>query len=456
MEKKLVEIADMLAARDARRERQAALLSEYASPLICFTMNIAGPEKRDALIDRAFEYGVNRITEQLSLRGIPVLDMHKKIAFTGDECVWAVRGDARALKRCMCRIEDDGEIGRLFDIDVIGADGRKLSRSDAQPDSAFNAPRRCLLCGQDAFLCARSRAHGWRELADRAHEIIASHFDRAHAARVGRLAQRAILFEASVTPKPGLVDNENNGAHRDMNRFTLIDSACVLRPYFDACALAGIEHRGDPAAAFDRISDLGVRAEAEMMEECHTNTHKGELFTLGILSCAAAMAGEGADADAVLNMAGRIAAPCMDRFAHLSAETASTGGERQYVELGYTGVRGEAAASFPTVRDVALPALRNALARGMDENAAAVDALLCLIACVRDSNILRRGGIGALNAVMRDAERLVESGYTMDDVRRMNDRFVRMNVSPGGSADLLAAAVFLNDLCGQAGSAFLV
>ena len=74
----------MLAARDARRDQQAALLKKYASPLICFTLNIAGPEKRDALIDRAFADGVQRIEDQLRLRGVPVLDVQKKVAFTGD------------------------------------------------------------------------------------------------------------------------------------------------------------------------------------------------------------------------------------------------------------------------------------------------------------------------------------------------------------------------------------
>ncbi len=427
----------MLAARDARRDLQAALLSEYASPLICFTLNIAGHEKRDALIDRAFEYGVKRIADQLNRCGLPVLDMKKKIAFTGDECIWAVRGDAHEIKRRMCAIEEDGEIGRLLDIDVIGADGEKLSRG---------APRRCLICGQDAFLCARSRAHGWQQLSDRAHRIIADHFDGRYAARIGRLAQRALLEEAAMTPKPGLVDNENSGSHRDMNRFTLIDSACALRPFLDACAHAGIEHRGDCNAAYDRISYLGICAESEMLDVCRTNAHKGALFALGILCCAAAMLGEGADADAILETAGRIAAPCMKRFENVNADTACTGGERQYIDRGYTGARGEAAAGFPMVRDVALPALRSALARGMDLNAAAVHALLHLISCVRDSNILRRGGIDALNAAMRDAAQLLASDYTLADVRCMNDRFVSMNISPGGSADLLSAALFLHSL----------
>lgn len=425
----------MLAARDARRDCQAALRKKYASPLICFTLNIAGPEKRDARIDRAFADGAQRIEDQLRLSGVSVLDVQKKVAFTGDECIWAVRGDAKQIKRWMCAIEDDGEIGRLYDIDVIDAGGKKLSRGEM---------RRCMICGGDAFACVRSRAHSWQELSACAHRIIDVYFDRKYAARVGMLAQRALLFEASVTPKPGLVDNENNGSHRDMNRFTLIDSACALRPFFDACARAGIDHRGDVRAAFEHIRDLGVRAEADMLSICKTNAHKGALFSLGILCCAAAMAGEGADADAILRMAGEIAAPCMDRFTELTADCAVTGGERQYLERGLRGARGEAAAGFPTVREVALPALRRAASRGMDANAAAVHALLALIAHVQDSNILRRGGEGALHAAQRDAQKLLDMDYTMDDVRSMNDRFVQMNISPGGSADLLAAAMLID------------
>ena len=437
MEKRFAEVMDMLAARDARRDQQAALLKKYASPLICFTLNIAGPEKRDAIIDRAFADGVKRIEDQLCLRGIAILEVQKKIAFTGDECIWAVRGDVQAIKRWMCAIEDDGEIGRLYDIDVIDADGKKLSRG---------AVRKCMICGGDAFACARARVHSWQELSQHAHRILDAYFDQKYAARIGMLAQRALMLEASVTPKPGLVDNENNGSHRDMNRFTLIDSACCLRPFFDACVRAGIAYRGKADAAYDRISYLGVCAEADMRDVCGTNAHKGALFSLGILCCAAAMAGEGADADAIFKLAGEIAAPCMDRFLNISADTAATGGECQYLQYGLAGARGEAAAGFPTVRNVALPALRAARARGMDANSAAVHALLQLMACVQDSNILRRGGADALRAAQNDAQRLLNMDYTMDDVRSMNDRFVQMHISPGGSADLLAAAIFIDSL----------
>lgn len=419
-----VGVMDVLRARDERAERQTGLLQRYGAPIISFTMNIAGEIKHDAWIERAFREGQRRIEAQLAWRGAAVLESVQTIAFTGCEQLWAAQANAEKLKAWMQAIEEADELGRLFDIDVIDAGGVKLERKH---------PRRCLICNGDAKICGRNRSHPAPELYLRAQDIIRRHFERERSGGIARCAQRALLYEALCTPKPGLVDRENSGAHRDMDAFSFASSAAALHGYFEASARAGMN-----GAELEILRFLGLQAEADMLQATGgVNTHKGAIFSLGILCCAAAMEGD------LWENAARIAGDALRDFDGLVPEQARTGGERQYLEQGLTGVRGEAAAGFPTVKKIAVPALKRALAAGRSLNDAGLEALLELMAVVSDSNILRRRGMEIQAWVRDSARRLLDSGWTQDALRSMNESFVRENISPGGCADLLAAAYFI-------------
>ena len=434
-----VTVADVLAARDARVDRQRRMLLAHGLPLISFTMNIAGEIKRDEWIERAFLEGVRRIEAALASDGIAVAAREKTLAFTGCEEIWAADAPAEELKARMCVLEEMDALGRLFDIDVIEADGRKLERTKE---------RRCLICGGPVRACARSRAHSARELSARAHGIIFAFLDEQLATEIGELAHRALIREANVTPKPGLVDRENSGAHRDMDLKLFCKSADSLRPWFVDCARIGLEKRdAAPEQVFAQLRARGIEAENAMFAATGgVNTHKGALFSLGLLCCAAAMEGEGATVQAILDRAAKLAQPALEDLTALCPDNAHTGGEVQYLNSGRTGVRGEAAAGFPHARDCGLPALKRALQDGATFNEACLQALLALMAEVEDSNILRRRGPEALRKVQSRARALLMQGFNSDDLRRMNDDFVRENLSPGGSADLLAITIFLYEI----------
>ena len=436
---RLVTVADVLSARDARVERQRRMLLAHGLPLISFTMNIAGEIKRDEWIERAFLEGVRRIEAALASDGIAVAARERTLAFTGCEEIWAADAPAEELKARMCVLEEMDALGRLFDIDVIDADGRKLERTKE---------RRCLICGGPVRACARSRAHSARELSARAHEIIFAFLDEQLVTEIGALAHRALICEANGTPKPGLVDRENSGAHRDMDLALFCKSADSLRPWFADCARIGLEKRdAAPEQVFARLRKRGIEAEKAMFAATGgVNTHKGALFSLGLLCCAAAMEGEGTGVLAILDRAAKLARPALEDLTALHPGDARTGGEVQYLNSGRTGVRGEAAAGFPHARDCGLPALKRALQDGATFNEACLHALLALMACVEDSNILRRRGPEALRSVQSRAKALLMQDFNSDDLRRMNDDFVRENLSPGGSADLLAIAIFLYEI----------
>lgn len=422
-----VSVQDVLAARDRRAQRQQEMRLRHGAPLISFTMNIAGPVKDNAAIRRAFWAGAERVENELKRLRACVLERREHIAFTGCEMLWSVSCPAQTLKTSMCCLEEMDELGRLFDLDVVDTDGRQLKRE---------RERTCLVCGGPVHLCARSRAHSAEMLFEKALDIIRRHFEGIFVQRVGELAQRALLTEAITTPKPGLVDCENSGAHRDMALPQFVNSACALRPYFEDCVRMGLQQLGP-----DALQRRGLQAEHEMQSAAGVNTHKGAIFALGILCYAAGRHGEGADTEKLCAAAAELGSWYLAKIKENNPM--ETGGEKQLAAYGLPGARGTAADGFQVVRTYALPAFRKALALGKSLNDAGVCALLTLISRVQDSNILRRGGKHALDFAMAEVEKLTAQDGGNLAVRALNDVFVEKNISPGGSADLLAVTYFL-------------
>ena len=159
-----VELPAMLACREERANRQARLLEQYHCTIISFSLNIPGPVKTTPELRRLFGDGMQGILRVLSEEQLPLLERMERHEDTGDECLLAVRGEAGLIKKKMTALEEQHPLGRLFDIDVINQAGEKLSREH---------PRRCLICGEQAQFCARSRRHSVEELADRIEKLLA-------------------------------------------------------------------------------------------------------------------------------------------------------------------------------------------------------------------------------------------------------------------------------------------
>lgn len=460
-----VTVADMMAAREARAQVQQVLLARYpGTAVVCLTMNVAGPVKTDAQIERAFSWGKAGVFAVLAPQKRRFqTEIHE---VTGPEAVWAVEGDARELKRRLCALEDGCAMGRLLDIDVLVGAGEKVSRADVGLP-----PRRCLICGAPAAVCARSRTHSAQELFARTQEIIREHFEEAFVRRIAEQAERALLTEAALAPKPGLVDRLNPGAHRDMDLFTFIDSACALRPYFEACAREGLARRGgDEAACFDALRTPGLLAEARMRGATGgVNTHKGAVFSMGVLCAALGMGydGEGSDPDAALLRCGRMTRARMEQELSRAAQGAGDScGEQLYRSSGIGGVRAEAAAGFPSVREAALPRLRACLAAGMGVQDAALCALVALMARAEDTNAVRRGGAEGARQLRERAEaedaalcaRLAQAEFdAQKEGEALRQRMAQWDaelsaagISPGGCADMLALTLMAHFMEEQA------
>ncbi|WP_140725682.1 triphosphoribosyl-dephospho-CoA synthase MdcB [Pseudomonas sp. Hp2] len=263
------------------------------------------------------------------------------------------------------------------------------------------------------------------------------------ARRLGRLAVAALHAELALAPKPGLVTPFDRGSHDDMDAATFLRSLFALRGYFVAIAEAG---RRD--APFATLRALGLEAEAAMQRATGgINTHRGAIFSLGLLVAQAArlraLHGRTPRAAQVCHAVAGWRADLLD--APLDPRSH---GQRMRRAHGVAGVREQAAAGYPILREAAVPALRAALGDGIPREAALAQTLMTLVARVQDLNLLHRGGRDGLRLAQRLARGfLAEGGVHRADWRARLDaigtRFVACRLSPGGSADLLACAAFL-------------
>ena len=446
-----VTLEQMLAAREARVRMQEQLLARYGAPVISFTMNIAGPIKYTPLIRRAFFEGHAALKAALSDARLPILWSGVEEAQTGCEALFAVDGEALSVKRVCTAIEDANALGRLYDMDVLAPDGAKLDR-----EAVGGGERNCIVCGAKGRGCASRRTHTVEELQAATRRILYTHYAEQEARRVSKLVTRALLDEVYTTPKPGLVDRNNNGSHADMTVETFERSAEALRDYWRQCFAVGFQSRAAaPDETFAQLRKAGVEAERTMLNATGgVNTHKGAIFTLGVLCGAIGRLWRPEapcrDIETILRECFRMTKATVEaELAELSAhpETATTKGQRFYLEHRMRGIRGEVADGLPGVAEVSLPTFRAALAAGKSRNDAGVYALLALIARGTDTNMVARGGMDAAEQAARDAAKLLAETELppMDAVLRMDEACIRANLSPGGCADLLAATYFLSD-----------
>lgn len=265
-------------------------------------------------------------------------------------------------------------------------------------------------------------------------------------------ADRALLAELMLTPKPGLVDRRNCGAHHDMDLQTFQASGRAIAPWWPRFVEIGYAQAQVPAGRFlPLLRPDGVLCEQAMLQATKgVNTHKGAMFLLGLL-CAAAGRLLGRrirlNRDRLCTEVADICVGLVDRELN-SARPARTAGERVFRNYGLTGARGEAAAGYALVRTVALPVYDRLRLGGAGEAVALLQALLHLLAVNGDTNLVSRGGLAGLEYVRNYARQLLIAGgaLTADGGEKMaafDDALIARHLSPGGSADLVAVTWFL-------------
>ena len=459
-----VTVEEMANAREERAKRQEELL-KAGSPVVSFTMNIAGPIKYTRAAEVAFNTGIAMLKAELARFNARLTYEEYHIEKTGCEALFTFKGpNARLLKVVAQKVEDATAFSRLFDIDVIGADGKKLERAK---------PRKCVICDKPAMECARSRAHSVEELQKKTSELTRE----AIAYAAGMAAWSALVSEVLATPKAGLVDRNNNGANTDMDIDLFMKSADAIRPYFylmaynaadtdtpasghgEGCTVdEGVNCADCPshetceldhgASLMTRLTLLGVEAETRMKEATGgVNAHKGAIFCLGLLvSAFAKLAAEGRSVQPldVIGEAKRLAAlrPEPGRGTH--------GAEAREKFKGVSEVFGadaEARAGFPE----AVNAYRRILGfrlMGLDENDCYALALIGIMEKLYDTNAYTRAGAEGADLVRRRAAEIsaMPLSARLNAVLDFDRELIERNINCGGCADMLAAAIFLDKL----------
>ena len=278
-------------------------------------------------------------------------------------------------------------------------------------------------------------------------EALARTGERAQAEHLADCAVRALREEALLSPKPALVDARGSGAHADLDLARMLRSANSLRGPFTDMALAAFAARPD-AALRTRLAAIGRVAEQRMLLATQgSNAHRGAIWALGLLLGARAHLGAAAGAAQVCETAA-----CIARHEDAAlAPSPSSHGARAMRRFGVGGARGQACAGFPQVLRAGLPTLRRRLAEGARVEHARLDALLAIMAELDDTCLLHRGGVPALRAAQRGARRVLALGGSAEPAGHaallaLDAELLARNASPGGSADLLSASLFLDSV----------
>ena len=263
---------------------------------------------------------------------------------------------------------------------------------------------------------------------------------------MARLARQALIAEAELTPKPGLVDRRGSGAHSDLSLALMRSSALAIEPYF--LQMAAVSRGVSPSQQLrEGLAVVGRQAERAMLTATGgSNSHKGAIWALGLLVSAAASVC--ADEDTVPTAVVAAIAKDIASFEDRAVPRLVSHGDTVAKRYSVAGARGEALEGFPHVL-MALPTLRRKRSEGATEQVARLDTLLSIMSCLDDTFLLYRGGELALVAAKEGALAVESAGGTATvngrrQLRQLHGRFLELQVSPGGSADLLAATLFLD------------
>ena len=291
---------------------------------------------------------------------------------------------------------------------------------------------------------------------------------------IAHLATQALQAELDTTPKPGLVDKDNNGAHRDMDYALMQLSIITLHPYFVRLAFLGF---ADTLPSHTVIRDAGIEAEKAMLEATNgVNTHKGALFSMGLAVVAAAYEEKKAAANKEERGKEREEEYLSSLQLTIKALAASFpdtsgthGSKAKQLSNGTTTIKGaldNAREGYEKLFAEWLPFYNE---RRKSHDAHALHKTLLRIMCdLDDTNVIYRTNVATAEEVKQEARALLasfEEAYAAEDkekcasaieekcasaellaLKDMDRRYTERNISPGGAADMLSLTVFIGSI----------
>lgn len=285
---------------------------------------------------------------------------------------------------------------------------------------------------------------------------------------IAHLATQALQAELDTTPKPGLVDKDNNGAHRDMDYALMQRSIDTLHPYFVKLALLGC---ADALPTHTSIRDIGIEAEKAMLSATNgVNTHKGALFSMGLAVVAAAHEERkiAANEEQILkerNGGEDVLVSLQTTIKALAASFPDTNGthgsKAKLLSKGTTAIKGALDNAREGYEMLFAEWLPFYIERRKERDAHTLHKTLLRIMCdLDDTNVIYRTDLATAEEVKQEARALLDSfskAHTAEDkekriatellaLKDMDKRYTARNISPGGAADMLSLTIFIGSI----------
>ena len=251
---------------------------------------------------------------------------------------------------------------------------------------------------------------------------------------IAHLATQALQAELDTTPKPGLVDKDNNGAHRDMDYALMQRSIDTLHPYFVKLALLGC---ADALPTHTSIRDIGIEAEKAMLSATNgVNTHKGALFSMGLAVVAAA---HEENTDSLQATIKALAASFPDT-------NGTHGSKAKLLSKGTTAIKGALDNAREGYEMLFAEWLPFYIERRKEHDAHTLHKTLLRIMCdLDDTNVIYRTDLATAEEVKQEARALLDS-FSKAALRDMDRHYTTRNISPGGAADMLSLTIFIGSI----------
>ena len=251
---------------------------------------------------------------------------------------------------------------------------------------------------------------------------------------IAHLATQALQAELDTTPKPGLVDKDNNGAHRDMDYALMQRSIDTLRPYFVKLALLGC---ADALPTHTSIRDIGIEAEKAMLSATNgVNTHKGALFSMGLAVVAAA---HEKDTDSLQTTIKALAASFPDT-------NGTHGSKAKLLSKGTTAIKGALDNAREGYEMLFAEWLPFYIERRKEHDAHTLHKTLLRIMCdLDDTNVIYRTDLATAEEVKLEARALLDN-FSKAALKDMDRHYTTRNISPGGAADMLSLTIFIGSI----------
>lgn len=275
----------------------------------------------------------------------------------------------------------------------------------------------------------------------------------AEAFKIGESAILGMLYEVSTSPSPGLVSPYSTGSHNDMNFLTFLASTASIAHAMYICAQIGIDYNDD---ILMKIRTVGIQTEKNMM--CATkgiNTQRGLLFLAGVVAAACGNCIKNKEQINRYTISNNIKIICKgivyNELNTIKDINHLTNGEKLYLKYGLTGIRGEVENGLPSILNTSIKMYEDALNFGLTIEAALSHTLVGLMSVVEDTTVVNRCGMKGLNIMSKMSKKAVDLGgmKTLEGrkyINKMEDVFLKNNISPGGAADLLAITVMIHKL----------